>query len=540
MNELSRLLSGRQIRLHASRLSRRPGAARGQQRSRKKQQPQQGGEEEEEEEEDEASDEEEEEEEEDDDEEDDALLEGEGPQGQYYRNSALAKPSWAGRAASPPEALAYLATRAVPNFSIALRVLREAAAAATGPLAAVLDVGCGPGSGLLAARTLWGQQQPPRSVEVEDGEEGDGERGVERPQPQPQPQQPQKHQSALRRLDGVDHSGAMRDLAKHLLAPSDAETRAGGPSSPPPTLTLHRHLPPLVQQARRTGAPRYDVVLASWTLSELPSDASRALAVGMMWELVSDAGGMLVLVEDGSPEGSRLVRSARKLLLDQNHQQDQRDQRPGRRHQEEEGEATSDIGSGSGTDSGTRARTVAPCPHDRPCPLLRDDWCRFTQRVPLGRLPRGGGGPASSGPTRTSGGGGGYKDVAFSYVIVQKTPAAALVGRRGDDDAAADARLAALRRLRVDPALGPEQAVHAPTEADWEAATEAAPTRDGWARLIRNPKKAKGHVHLDLCLPEGRLERRVVAKSASKRVPGTYLAARKAQWGGLWPAEKGV
>ena len=537
MNELSRLLSGRQIRLHASRLSRRPGAAGQQQGRRQQRKLQEGGQEGEEEEEawDEDEDEEEDEDEglaggEEEDEDETAPLEGEARRGQYYRNSALAKPSWAGRAASPPEALAYLATRAVPNFSVALRVLREAAAArgAAAPVAAVLDVGCGPGSGLLAARTLWG---------------GEGGR--------------------LRRLEGVDHSGAMRDLAQHLLAdaasPSQEEMQQEGggaatgtaDASPPPgagaaaalAVALHRHLPPLAQQAARTGAggPYYDVVLASWTLSELPSDASRALAVGMMWELVAAEGGVLVLVEDGSPEGSRLVRSARKLLLEP---PPSPPRRPAGAGEQEAAAAT----------TRARARTLAPCPHDRPCPLLRDDWCRFTQRVPLGRLSRGGtgtGGGAGSGGGRGGGGGGGnHKDVAFSYVILQKSSTSG-VEEKGEEGE--DARLAALRRLRLDldedDAEGegegqgrpkPSRRLHAPTEADWEAATEAAPARGGWARLIRNPKKAKGHVHLDLCLPGGRLERRVVARSASKRLPGKYLAARKAQWGGVWPADKGL
>jgi ribosomal protein RSM22 (predicted rRNA methylase) len=38
-----------------------------------------------------------------------------------------------------------------------------------------------------------------------------------------------------------------------------------------------------------------------------------------------------------------------------------------------------------------------------------------------------------------------------------------------------------------------------------------------------------------MCTPTGTLERVVVAKGASKPLPGKYMAARKAQWGGLWP-----
>jgi hypothetical protein len=39
------------------------------------------------------------------------------------------------------------------------------------------------------------------------------------------------------------------------------------------------------------------------------------MAVDLMWSLVGE-GGCLALVEDGTPEGSRIVRSARKMLLE--------------------------------------------------------------------------------------------------------------------------------------------------------------------------------------------------------------------------------
>ena len=68
------------------------------------------------------------------------------------------------------------------------------------------------------------------------------------------------------------------------------------------------------QQVQRSGSG-YDVVFASWTLSELETDATRAVASAIMWELVNE-GGFLILIEDGSPEGSRIVRSARKMILE--------------------------------------------------------------------------------------------------------------------------------------------------------------------------------------------------------------------------------
>jgi ribosomal protein RSM22 (predicted rRNA methylase) len=53
---------------------------------------------------------------------------------------------------------------------------------------------------------------------------------------------------------------------------------------------------------------------------------------------------MLLLIEPGTPEGFAVVRAARDALLAEG------------------------------------ARTIAPCAHDRPCPLERD-WCHFPQRL---------------------------------------------------------------------------------------------------------------------------------------------------------------
>lgn len=40
---------------------------------------------------------------------------------------------------------------------------------------------------------------------------------------------------------------------------------------------------------------------------------------------------------------------------------------------------------------------------------------------------------------------------------------------------------------------------------------------------------------LDVCSPEGTIQRKVVAKGKWKGVPGVFVAARKSQLGGLWP-----
>jgi ribosomal protein RSM22 (predicted rRNA methylase) len=81
-------------------------------------------------------------------------------------------------------------------------------------------------------------------------------------------------------------------------------------------------------------------VILGHVLNELDPEAQAAV-VAAAWRL---AGGMLLIVEPGTPEGFTVVRAARDALLAQG------------------------------------AHTIAPCAHDRPCPLERD-WCHFPQRL---------------------------------------------------------------------------------------------------------------------------------------------------------------
>ncbi len=73
-----------------------------------------------------------------------------------------------------------------------------------------------------------------------------------------------------------------------------------------------------------------------------------------------------------------------------------------------------------------------------------------------------------------------------------------------------------------------------------EAVTRAiemnAPGAGQWARIVRPPMKKSKHVIVDVCTPQGTLERRIPGKGRLRDVwPGAYRAARKATWGSLWP-----
>jgi ribosomal protein RSM22 (predicted rRNA methylase) len=86
--------------------------------------------------------------------------------------------------------------------------------------------------------------------------------------------------------------------------------------------------------------PTYDLVVLGHVLNELPPDARPAI-IDAAWRL---AGGLLLIVEPGDSASFAVVRAARDQLLS------------------------------------AGARTIAPCAHDRPCPL-ENDWCHFPQRL---------------------------------------------------------------------------------------------------------------------------------------------------------------
>jgi ribosomal protein RSM22 (predicted rRNA methylase) len=85
---------------------------------------------------------------------------------------------------------------------------------------------------------------------------------------------------------------------------------------------------------------KYDLIVIGHVLNELKSDVRKKI-VSWAWE---HCAGVVLLVEPGTSAAFPALKSAREQLLT--------------------------LG----------ARTLAPCPHDLPCPLV-DDWCHFPQRL---------------------------------------------------------------------------------------------------------------------------------------------------------------
>lgn len=146
-----------------------------------------------------------------------------------------------------------------------------------------------------------------------------------------------------------------------------------------------------------------DLVVASYVLGELddvPGVAAR------LWEQAADT---IAFVEPGTPAGYRRVLAARAAVI------------------------------------AAGGRTVAPCPHDLPCPLPADDWCHFAVRLPRSKLHR-----------RAKGVELGYEDEKLSYAVLSR-----------------------------------------------EAAPNAA------ARIIRQPQLRSGHVNLVTCESDGIQQRTI-------------------------------
>ena len=265
---------------------------------------------------------------------------------------------------------------------------------------------------------------------------------------------------------------------------------------------------------RREG---FDMVVSSYALGEIPEGVARVgrsgrvernqrqldVTIRQLWDKVAP-GGILVIAEPGTPRGSALVRRARALVLE-----------VARRDAEQNARRN-----GVSPDlSAVEAYVVAPCQHDGACPIKeehREDgfatWCHFPQRALRSKYAR-----EMNQSARP------YQDEKFSYVVLRKQPRA-------------EARRRAARATR--------RARDARADDDSDDAEEphhesvVRESVEEWSRVIRSPKKRKGHVVVELCTARGEIERAVIAKShGSDQGIGRegYKFARKLRWGDLWP-----
>ena len=456
----------------------------------------------------------------------------------------------------PLEAAAYAVTRLPMTFGAQVRAMQELRVRAPGFVpVSLLDFGAGPTPALWAAREVFGNN-------ISLGSTG-GTTSVTLVDASP------SMMAFTRRLArGVYDDTEVHELASgmgFLARPSGRplpDPNPWGITGPVQTVASLRSLNP-----RAT----FDMVVSGYSLGEIAtgtrheqqqrilrgdgSEASEKSGVTKrlddtimsLWSRVAP-GGVLVLVEPGTPRGSKLIRRARALILDA--------EKNKTRNRREDGKDA---------DDSFDAHIVAPCQHDKVCPmdgLEGSTWCHFSQRVKRTEmhrqmLPRG------RGPQ--------HQDERFSYVVIRRMSrkrAIAEAKNRVAEIAAGEQKVG----FKIDKEddedddhdESEEDEEHEEHEEDKEheedeggdgeeedddekegkdvgetkAGAVAVASSFSWGRLVRPPIKRSRHVILDMCSANGELDRHIVARSnAWEGGVGKqgYKAARKSKWGDLWP-----
>ncbi|KAF4333555.1 37S ribosomal Rsm22 [Fusarium beomiforme] len=235
----------------------------------------------------------------------------------------------------------------------------------------------------------------------------------------------------------------------------------------------------------------YDVIIASHLFLKEEQDHYRQAVLNNLWSLLNKNGGVLIVLEKAHPRGFEAVAHVRDTVLKQfllpqsgELDVDNEDFNPAYQREKEPG------------------YVVAPCTNQGLCPMYqtpgksqgRKDFCHFSQRFVRPAFYR----QMLGNSTRTQG------DVEFSYVAI----------RRG---------------IAKERSISGKEAANRAFEG-YEHSDEK-PDMHSLPRSLMPPLKRKGHVTLDLCTPEGKLERWTVTKSQSKLA---YHDARKSRWGDLW------
>jgi ribosomal protein RSM22 (predicted rRNA methylase) len=140
--------------------------------------------------------------------------------------------------------------------------------------------------------------------------------------------------------------------------------------------SLIKAVPTSIETAWMTGdytkilpSSKYDLVVISYSLGEVDS----RLWEGLLNQAFDCSNKMIVILEPGTPVGYKKLMKMREILI-----------RLG-------------------------GSLVAPCPHNKACPIQGADWCHFSQRLPRTSLHR----LVKSGSL-------GYEDEKFSYLAVSK------------------------------------------------------------------------------------------------------------------------
>ena len=123
----------------------------------------------------------------------------------------------------------------------------------------------------------------------------------------------------------------------------------------------------------------FDLVLVSYSLNEL-NEELREKIVKLLWKITNK---VLIIVDSGTPQSSKMIKDIRQLLIDEG------------------------------------AHVLAPCPHSNKCPISDDDWCHFVTRVERSKLHK-----------YLKGGDAPYEDEKYSYIALSKIQPINLISYR--------------------------------------------------------------------------------------------------------------
>ncbi|KAF9350518.1 37S ribosomal protein S22 [Mortierella sp. NVP85] len=381
------------------------------------------------------------------------------------------------------ESTAYIAAVAPTTYSAIKNVLEEVNQRVPELQAkTLLDFGTGPGTAIWAANEVWG--------------------------------------SSLH-YTGVDVSMAMLETAEEIM---DAMSLNGAHI---PNVTLK----PFTSYG--TQATRHDIVVSAFTLSELTEPGLRKSTLEHLWESTND---MLVLIDRGTPNGFRVLAEAREQILGLD--LDLIKTKPkydayGNRLPDEE------------RPTREPAHVLAPCPHDKVCPmfasLARDtQWCHFSQKLQRPDFLR-----------KTKHSKENYEDSKYTYVVLRKGPRPLFnppTSPPPTSTLTTTSTSIPLEQFEIQPQQSAGD-IHVPTDSSvtkrtkykkppppppvtYDNPEDMFTASHSWSRIVVPPLKKDGHVVIDTCAANGYLERIIIPRSQGK-IP--YRDARKAMWGDLFP-----
>lgn len=243
-------------------------------------------------------------------------------------------------------------------------------------------------------------------------------------------------------------------------------------------------------------------------------------------------GGHIVIVERGNPMGFEVIARARQVMLRPENFPEEfgKIPRPWLRGMSNKNK---NEGGSRNIPSDYFLKVIAPCPHQRKCPLQVGNpnfythkegkdlkFCNFQKSIKRpkfsielkkGKLLATSWDNSQGDASRLKGtgrrNGRDYEILNYSYLILQRS--------HKDEKS-----LKEIEKLRNENG-----------NVKYDVGSSGNDTQDTWPRIINDPVKRKGHVMMDLCAPSGELEKWTVSRSFSKQA---YHDARKTKKGDLW------